>query len=85
MSLEQDTGQNGQTIQREEEESYRQTMHLEKGRVFDTLNNRRYERDIGQIKAFMEYKEAELKNLQDMRDKTHQDYMAMAELQELIR
>jgi hypothetical protein len=63
MQLEQDTGQNGQTIQREEEESYRQTMVLEKGRIMDGLNGKRFERDYGMIKEFMEYKEAELKNL----------------------
>lgn len=40
-------------------------MVLEKGRVFDALNARRYERDLKQIEAFKEYKEQELKSLQE--------------------
>lgn len=59
-------------------------MVLEKGRVTQALNDRRYERDNGMITEFMLYKEAELKNLQEQRDKTHQEYMAMKELQDLI-
>ena len=55
-------------------------MVLEKGRVTDALNTRRYERDMGQIKAFLEYKEKELQDLKDQRDKTHLEYMAMQEL-----
>jgi hypothetical protein len=78
--LENDTSNNGQAIQREEEDSYRQTMILEKGRVFDDLNKHRYDRDLAQIQEFRDYKAKELQALQDERDKTHQQYMAMAEL-----
>lgn len=46
MQLEQDSASNTQTIQKEEEESYKQTMVLEKGKVFDELNQHRYERDL---------------------------------------
>ena len=40
-------------------------MVLEKGRVVEELNNKRYERDLGMIKEFMEYKDGELKGLQE--------------------
>lgn len=84
MQLEQDSASNTQTIQKEEEESYKQTMVLQKGQVFDELNKHRYDRDLKQIEAFRDYKANELKQLQEDREKAHQDYMGMSELQTLI-
>ena len=84
MQLEQDVANNNQTTSKEEDESYKQTMVLEKGAVFDALNKHRYERDLGQVTGFRDYKANELQTLQDERQKTDQQYMAMGELQGLI-
>lgn len=35
--------------EREDDESYRQTMVLEKSKVFDGLNDNRYKRDLAMI------------------------------------
>lgn len=59
-------------------------MVLEKGRIFDDLNDHRHTRDLAQIEAFRDYKAMELKTLQDERDKTDAEYMAMKDLQDLI-
>lgn len=46
MQLEQEGAANNQTIAKEEEDSYRQTMVLEKGKEFDNLNQQRHDRDL---------------------------------------
>ena len=46
MQLEQDASNNTQTIAKEEDDGYKQTMVLEKGRVTDELDKHRYDRDL---------------------------------------
>lgn len=85
IQLEKDVGNNDMVTKTEEEESYRQTMHIEKGIRTDELNKHRHERDLKQLEEFRDYKQAELDNLKAERDKTHAEYMAMQELQKLIQ
>lgn len=84
MQLDQDKSNNDQTIGKEEDESYKQTMILQRGKEFDELNEHRYDRDKKQIEEFRDYKSNELKQIKEDREKAHAEYMAMAELQGLI-
>lgn len=82
--MEQDAGNNAATIAKEEDDGYKQTMVLEKGRVTDELDKHRYDRDLAQIQGFRDYKAEELQRLQTEREQANQQYMAMGELQGLI-
>lgn len=59
-------------------------MVLQKGKEFDDLNAHRYERDLKMIEDFRDYKQKELETLAAERAKTHAEYMAMKDLQDLI-
>lgn len=72
------------TNQKEAAENYENTMILDKGAIFGEYNTGRFERDYKHITDFRATKQAELDKLVRAREKTHQEYMNMAELQSLI-
>lgn len=84
LQLDQEIASNNMMIEREEEESYRQCMHIQKGKIMDDLNKHRHERDLKQIEQYRDYKQQELNTLIAEREKTDAAYMAMGELQGLI-
>lgn len=69
---------------KEMEENYSYKMALDKSEAFGSLGTHRHERDLNLITNFRNEKADEKKKLLENRNKTHQEYMAMGELQGLI-
>ena len=70
---------------KEMDENYRFKMQLDKGVAFGALNLGRHDRDSKLISDLSATKQAEKQTLIEKREKTQQEYMAMAELQALIK
>ena len=69
---------------KEMEENYSYKMALDKSDAFGSLGTHRHDRDLRLITDFRNEKDDEKKKLVESRNKTHQEYMAMGELQGLI-
>ena len=59
-------------------------MVLNKGKEFAEYNSARFSRDLKHISNILSEKSAELKGIQENREKVYSEYMGMTELQNKI-
>mmetsp|Transcript_40647 Transcript_40647/g.61967 ORF Transcript_40647/g.61967 Transcript_40647/m.61967 type:complete len:200 (-) Transcript_40647:374-973(-) len=59
-------------------------MKIDKGKAFGDLASERHARDLKHVQEYRDTKAGELAKIKELREKTHAEYMAMADLQALI-